>query len=205
MDLEGKISALKDFTSFGTTPSKNGQSSSRSNQNTQNAHSSSQNGWGNWFAKGEKDPILPSLTRTQRITGFFLCLLMGIFCFTMAGFVAPFLLLKARKFVLLYTMGSLFTIGSFSLLWGPVNHAKHLCSFGRLPFTAAYFGSMFATLYMAMVVKSTILTAVFAVLQIVALVWYFVSYIPGGTTGMKFFTKLFSSAVTKTVSSSLPV
>lgn len=34
---------------------------------------------------------------------------------------------------------------------------------------------------------------------------YFVSYIPGGTTGMKFFTKLFSSAVTKTVSSTLPV
>ena len=34
---------------------------------------------------------------------------------------------------------------------------------------------------------------------------YFVSYIPGGSTGMKFFTKLFSSAVTKTVSSTLPV
>lgn len=44
---------------------------------------------------------------------------------------------------------------SFSLLWGPVNHAKHLCSMGRLPFTAAYFGSMFATLYMAMIVSIT--------------------------------------------------
>lgn len=42
---------------------------------------------------------------------------------------------------------------SFSLLWGPVNHVKHLCSFGRLPFTAAYFGSMFATLYMAIIVS----------------------------------------------------
>ena len=30
-----------------------------------------------------------------------------------AGFLAPFILLKARKFVLLYTMGSLFTIGRF--------------------------------------------------------------------------------------------
>ena len=42
---------------------------------------------------------------------------------------------------------------SFSLLWGPVNHVKHLCSLERLPFTAAYFGSMFATLYMAMIVS----------------------------------------------------
>lgn len=204
MDLESKISALKDFASFGST-SKNGSSSSRTPQNSQSSSSSSPNGWGNWFAKGEKDPVLPSLSRTQRITGFFLCLLLGIFCFVMAGFIAPFMLLKARKFVLLYTMGSLFTIGSFSLLWGPVNHVKHLCSLGRLPFTAAYFGSMFATLYMAMIVKSTILTAVCAVAQILALIWYFVSYIPGGTTGMKFFTKLFSSAVTKTVSSTLPV
>ncbi|PFX24154.1 protein transport protein SFT2-like [Stylophora pistillata] len=204
MDLDRKISALKDFTSFGSS-SKNGSSSSRTNQTSQSSNSSSANGWGNWIAKGEKDPFLPSLSKTQRITGFFLFLLLGIFCFVMAGLIAPVMLLKARKFVLLYTMGSLFTIGSFSLLWGPVNHIKHLCSLERLPFTAAYFGSMFATLYMAMIVKSTILTAVCALVQILSLIWYFVSYIPGGTTGMKFFTKLFSSAVTKTVSNTLPV
>ncbi|EDO46566.1 predicted protein, partial [Nematostella vectensis] len=169
-------------------------------------NSQSSNGqWGAWLSKGEEDPYLPSLSRKQRILGFFMCLLMGVFCFVMAGFIAPFIVLKARKFVMLYTMGSLFTIGSFSLLWGPVNHVKHLCSLGRLPFTAAYFGSMIATLYMALIVRSTILTALFAVVQIIALIWYFVSYIPGGTTGMKFFTRLFSSAVTKTVSSTLPV
>lgn len=59
MDLDSKISALKDFASFGSS-SKNGSSSLQSNQN-QNSNSSTQNGWGNWFAKGEKDPILPSL------------------------------------------------------------------------------------------------------------------------------------------------
>ena len=29
---------------------------------------------------------------------------------------------------------------------GAVNRVKHLCSFGRLPVSAAYFGSMFATM-----------------------------------------------------------
>ena len=63
MDLEGKISALKDFASFGSR-SKNGSSSSGSIQSSgQSSNSSSANGWGNWFAKGEKDPILPSLVR----------------------------------------------------------------------------------------------------------------------------------------------
>ena len=52
-----------------------------------------------------------------------------------------------------YTMNFCLFSSSFSFLWGPVNHAKHLCSFGRLPFTAAYFGSMVATLYMAMIVS----------------------------------------------------
>ena len=44
-------------------------------------------------------------------------------------------------------------IFSFSFLWGPTNHLKHLCSLGRLPFTAAYFGSMLATIYVAMFVS----------------------------------------------------
>ena len=41
-------------------------------------------------------------------------------------------------------------INSFALLWGPTNHLKHLLSAQRLPFTTAYFGSMFATLYFSM-------------------------------------------------------
>lgn len=84
MDLDRKISALKDFTSFGSS-SKNGSSSSRTNQTSQSSNSSSANGWGNWIAKGEKDPFLPSLSKTQRITGFFLFLLLGIFCFVMVS------------------------------------------------------------------------------------------------------------------------
>lgn len=42
---------------------------------------------------------------------------------------------------------------SFSLLWGPMNHLKHLCSAQRFPFTATYFGTMFATLYFSMIVS----------------------------------------------------
>lgn len=163
-----------------------------------------------WFGDKDggsaaNDPILPGLSKSQRIIGFFLCLLIGLFCFGVAGLCTPFLILKIRKFVLLYTLGSLFTIGSFALLWGPVNHIKHIFSYGRLPFTFAYFGAMFATLYSALVIKSTTITLIFATLQIVSLAWYIFSYIPGGTTGLKFFSKLFASFCTKTVSKALPI
>lgn len=94
---------------------------------------------------------------------------------------------------------------SFSFLWGPVNHLRHLFSRDRLPFTAAYFGTLFATLYFALHVQSTPFTVLCAVGQIVALLWFLVSYIPGGQTGLQFCTRLFSSAVTSTVSKTLPV
>ncbi|GFS20203.1 vesicle transport protein [Elysia marginata] len=136
-----------------------------------------------WFSKAQSDPLLPSL----------------------AGLYIPLLALKARKFALLYSLGSLFVISSFALLWGPMNHLKHLFSVSRLPFTTGYFGTMFATLYFAMWVKSTIFTVFFAILQIVALVWYITSYIPGGQTGLKFFTSIFYGAASKTVGKALPI
>ena len=158
-----------------------------------------------WFSQAQQDPYLPSLTKKQRIMGFVLCLLMGTFCFSLATLYIPLLVLKARKFALLYTFGSLFIISSFSLLWGPMSHFKHLFSVQRLPFTTAYFGSMLATLYFSLWLRSTVLTVIFAVIQILALVWYIVSYIPGGQTGLKFFSKIFYAAASKTASKTLPI
>ncbi|XP_064461315.1 uncharacterized protein LOC135371186 [Ornithodoros turicata] len=158
-----------------------------------------------WIAEAEKDSCLPSLSKKQRIVGFMAFIAMGIFCLTLAGMYAPFLVLKARKFALLYTMGSLFIISSFALLWGPTNHIKHLFSKERLPFTLTYFGTSCLTLYFALWERNTLLTAIFAVCQLVSLLWYIVSYIPGGQTGLRFFSKIFTSVVTRTASKALPV
>nr|CAB3266016.1 protein transport protein SFT2-like [Phallusia mammillata] len=158
-----------------------------------------------WFSEAKKDPMCPALSRKQRLIGFACCICGGIFCFSLASLYVPLLLLKARKFALLYSLGSLFMINSFSFLWGPWNHAKHLMTRERLPFTTAYFGSLFATLYFAMWLRSTLFTSIAAVIQIVALLWYLVSYIPGGQTGLSFISKLFTSAVSRTVSKSMPV
>lgn len=158
-----------------------------------------------WFASAQSDPLFPSLTKKQRALGFIGCILMGTFCISLASLYIPFLVFKARKFAMLYTMGSLFIIASFALLWGPVNHLKHLLSPSRLPFTASYFGTMFGTLYFSLSVQSTVLTIIFALLQVMALVWFVVSYVPGGQTGLTFFSKIFYVAASKTVQKTLPV
>ncbi|XP_065909352.1 uncharacterized protein [Dysidea avara] len=145
------------------------------------------------------------LTKKQRIIGFFTSLILGAFCFALALLLLPFLILKVRKFVVLFTLGSVFSLGSFSFLWGPWNHMMHLISLERLPFTIAYVLSLAATLWAALGAHSTILTLVFSVIQIGALVWFLVSYIPGGTTGLKFFSKLCTKLVSSSVSSTLDV
>lgn len=167
---------------------------------TENLNSSSNE----WVDLSASD-CCPKLSRVQRLIGFSICVSLGIFFFSAAMFLLPVLLLKARKFSLLFTLGSLFLILSFSFLWGPVNHLKHLFSKDRLIFTCTYFGTLFMTLYFAMARHSTPWTVLFAVLQLIALIWFLLSYIPGGYTGISFFTRLCSSTVGSTISKTLPV
>ncbi|GAB7338987.1 hypothetical protein MBLNU457_5656t1 [Dothideomycetes sp. NU457] len=72
---------------------------------------------------------------------------------------------------------------------------KHLLSTERLPFTAAYFGSIAATLYFALGLHSTLLTLVSSIVQLVCLLWYTVSYFPMGSTGMRFGARLAGNRV----------
>lgn len=158
-----------------------------------------------WFDQAKADPCLPSLTKKQRILGFMLCLALAVFCFFMSSLYIPVLVFKARKFALLYSMGSMFFILSFAALWGPVHHFKHLFSGNRLPFTIVYFFTIGATLYFSMWKRSYFMTILCAVIQILAMVWYIISYIPGGQTGLKFFYKVFYAFTARTASTVLPV
>ncbi|XP_051899917.1 vesicle transport protein SFT2C [Pristis pectinata] len=153
----------------------------------------------------EPDPCLPSLSRRQRLMGFGLCLAMGLLCFGLSAMYAPFLLLKARKFALLFTLGSLFLLGSLALLRGPWNQLLLLASWDHLPFTATYLGSLLATLYAALALQSTLFTALAATFQLVALAGYLLSSVPGGAAGLRFLGGLFTSVFKRTVSKSLPL
>ncbi|XP_062505673.1 uncharacterized protein LOC134182294 [Corticium candelabrum] len=159
--------------------------------------------WDSWFKEEPNDSCLPSLSRKQRVVGFLTLLFAGGACFGLSFLLLPILVLRVRKFVALFTLGSVLTLGSFSLLWGPVSHMKHLFSPQRLPFTAAYLSSMALTLYSALVRRSTILTLLFAICEVAALLWYTVSYIPGGVTGLKFLSKLCGKVTSKSVEKGL--
>jgi hypothetical protein len=64
-----------------------------------------------------------------------------------------------------------------------------------------YFGSLVATLYFAIGLQSTILTIVGIVFQIISLLSFIISYLPGGVSGMKYLVQMITSSVGR----SLPI
>lgn len=96
---------------------------------------------------------------------------------------------QPTKFSLCFTVGSLMFMGAFALLRGPMAYMRHLMSKDRLVFTSTYLGSMALTLYAALSVQSTLLVMFASAVQVLALAWYGISYIPGGSRGMKLFSQ----------------
>ncbi|CAG9787024.1 unnamed protein product [Diatraea saccharalis] len=150
-----------------------------------------------WFQQTQKDYF--TLSRTQRFIGFGACLGLGFLCFILSFIYIPVLLLQAKKFVLLFSLGSLFFIMSFSFLYGPWAHIKSLFSKERAIATSLYILTMIATLYCALSLKSTLLTVICAIAQFTALFWMIMGSVPGGSSGMRFFGNMFKSSVSNTL------
>ncbi|KAJ5160475.1 uncharacterized protein N7482_007479 [Penicillium canariense] len=99
-----------------------------------------------------------------------------------------------------WSVGSALFLLSWAVLMGPWSYAKHLVSGSRLPFTAAYFGSIALTLYFAIGLQSLFLTLISSIFQLAALVWYLVSYFPMGSTGLQYMGRFGASRVSAWVS-----
>jgi Got1/Sft2-like family len=97
------------------------------------------------------------------------------------------LAMRPQKFALSFTCGSLTFMASFGILKGPKEHLLSMFTADRLLFTTIYMGSMFMTLYLTCTkggLRGYALVIISSVVQMVALVWYLVSFLPGGTMGL---------------------
>lgn len=129
----------------------------------------------------EQEDSIFNLSRWDRLIIFFACLAMSAICFALAFFLIA---LKPRKFVLLWTLGSILFLASFAVLYGPTAYIRHLLSKERMPFTLVYGTSLIFTIFCAYFLKSLILSLISAIIQIVCLVAYLISYFPLGSQGV---------------------
>ncbi|KAM6389489.1 LOW QUALITY PROTEIN: vesicle transport protein SFT2C [Pluvialis apricaria] len=143
-----------------------------------------------WLWSAEADPCLPGLSRWQRLAGSGLCLLLAALCFGLAALYAPLLLLRARKFALLWSLGSLCALAAAALLRGP---ARLLREPGRG--SILYLGALGGTLYAALGLRSTFLTALGAAAQLGTAAAALLTALPGGAAGLRRLGGLLSAAL----------
>eukprot|EP00210_Caulerpa_lentillifera_P009264 g8829.t1 len=96
-------------------------------------------------------------------------------------------------FAVLYTLGLICFIGSTFFLMGPLSQLKSMTKQHRLPASFAFLALICLTLWAAFGVKSTILVLIFFVLQLIALAWYVLTYIPYGQQAAGSFLSAFFS------------
>lgn len=171
----------------------------------------SEGGWKAWFSPPssgiswswtpvDSDPLLPGMSGSQRLIGAVLCAGMAALCFSLAGLYVPVLLLRARKFAMLWSMGSLLGLCAAALLRGPTRLLRE-----PEPWFLLYLVALGGTLYSALGIRSTPLTVLGAAAQIITGAAFLLGMIPGGAAGRRYIGGLCGSLVKKGVSKALPV
>mmetsp|Transcript_106618 Transcript_106618/g.331122 ORF Transcript_106618/g.331122 Transcript_106618/m.331122 type:complete len:261 (-) Transcript_106618:104-886(-) len=140
------------------------------------------------MAKSAGTTISENAISRQRWTSFFGGVLMGSCLISLAFAFLPMVVFAPQKFALLFTLGSLSVMSSFSILRGHAAFVRHLLSRSRALFSAVYVSSMTGTLWASLIYRSYLLTMLFAAVQVTALAWFLVSYIPGGRRALGFAT-----------------
>lgn len=130
---------------------------------------------------------LPSVTRGQQLAAGGTSLLLAALCFGLAALYAPVLLLRARKFALLWSLGSALALAGGALLRGGAACGRLLrCEETPSRPALFYAAALGATLYAALGLRSTLLTALGACAQVAALLALLASLLPwGGGTALR--------------------
>lgn len=136
----------------------------------------------------------------QRYAAFGLCILGAALLFLLALVHLPMVVLSPSRFVVPFCLCNVLIFVSFGFIHGFVSYARHLFSAGRWPYSSALFISTGCTLYSAMGLKSYILTVATAIIQLISMATYFISYLPGGSSGIRMFGSFATSSIRSQIS-----
>jgi hypothetical protein len=127
-----------------------------------------------------------------RLTNSMYLLLAAIVFFVLAIFIGlPTIFLKPSKFVLCMTLGSLLCVASIAVLQKPDVFLSNLYTAGstRMMSVGGLVLSSLATIYLTVFVKRYVVVLTAAGVQIVFILYFLSSFIPGGTTGLRVLLK----------------
>ncbi|RHZ68366.1 hypothetical protein Glove_295g39 [Diversispora epigaea] len=128
----------------------------------------------------DNSSIFDELSRTQRLYAFAICFVLGFFLSVLSTVKLTFGNLKG--FAILYTVGNILSFVSTGFIVGFKKQLKSMFAPVRWVASLIVIGAMIATLVVAFVLKSGILSLIMCLIQFAAFLWYCASYIPYGRT-----------------------
>ncbi|XP_058100412.1 uncharacterized protein LOC131245161 isoform X2 [Magnolia sinica] len=128
----------------------------------------------------QQDPFLDEsncycpLSPLQRLYGFGGCLVAAFLCMllSLVAFARPV------KFAIIFSFGNLLAIGSTAFVIGLARQVRMMFDPVRIYATSIYIGSVVLALVCALCFHNKILTILAIIIEICALIWYSLSYIP---------------------------
>jgi hypothetical protein len=131
----------------------------------------------------DDENICPSLTFTQRIIGFAVCLGIGILL-EVGAFIALFQK-DFTTFAVVNTLANIMALTGTLFLSGPKKQIKKMFEQTRIVATCVYLFTMVLTFVVALALKIDWLTVLVVIVQYLAMIWYGLSYIPYAREAIK--------------------
>merc|ERR1712002_641910 len=124
-----------------------------------------------------------TLSYATRIKGFVACFIIGIVFSLLGSF---FLFSRGLTlFAVFYTLGNIVALLSTCFLMGPVKQIKKMFAKTRVVATIVYLGCLITSVTLALLHVAAIIVLIFVVLQMLAMTWYSLSYIPYARDAVK--------------------
>lgn len=136
---------------------------------------------------GGMGDLMRSPAKLFQFAGIFM---FGLFLISLSLSFLPLLPIQPQKFSLLSALGSLTVLGSVAWLKGPTAFVSVMLQRDKLPFSILYVVGLVGSLWATLIARSYIFTAVFSFMQVVGLLYYLASFLPGGKAVLNFFGRI---------------
>ncbi|KAG7503467.1 vesicle transport protein SFT2B-like [Solea senegalensis] len=113
-----------------------------------------------------------------RVRGFLVCLVLGAFFCVLATFMLWIPGFGLAVFVVFYTIGNICALTSSMFLVGPCRQLRSMCAKERALATVLMVVCLVLTMCSAYWWTNFTLALIFCILQILAFIWYGLSYVP---------------------------
>lgn len=194
LNIPGKnlVSSIKNFFSKDNNPdaSKEVQTNTNVNANTSTVTDN---------PNGCKQKVINILKQNLEVEKsykvFFIVLSVGLAMICLSLMFLPVIVFSPQKFVLCFGLGSLSVLTSFLFMYGTASYFEMLFSAKRFPFTVLFLVSIILGIYFAYA-GHYFISVICAAAQLLSLIIFTLSFIPGGSSGITLIVSMLKSPFT---------